>query len=102
MGIDIEASRYDVEIKAIAPRFFSVSGVVCLCRFPSSMFPCARVNPPVFWRASASERGEALGHTGTGFNEKHAAAIVAEGTELELTCRDLISGFGSGDEDANS
>jgi len=39
---------------------------------------------------------------GAALGEKDAAAIAAEGAGMKVTCHELISGFGSGDADANS
>jgi 4'-phosphopantetheinyl transferase len=134
IGVDIEAIRYDVEIKAIAERFFSVSEQRDLAGLPAEdqhrgFFNCwarkeayvkalgsglsrplsefdvsLRPGEPAGLLATRPDPNEAKGWTmlEPELGEKYAAAIVAEGTGLELTCRELISSFCCGDADANS
>jgi 4'-phosphopantetheinyl transferase len=131
--VDIQAIRYDVEIKAIAQPFFWVSEQRDLAGLPADdqhrgFFKCwAR-------KAYAQALGSSLSLPLSEFNvslrpvqpadllptrpdpnaakrwtrlepelgEEYAAAIVAAGVGLRLTCSDPILSFGSGDADANS
>jgi hypothetical protein len=93
--MDIEKVRYDEEIKAITQCFFSVSEPRDLAGFPLDVesrgfFNCwSRKEAYVFLRP-----GESAG-------DKYAAATMTENASMELKCREVISGFGSGDADAN-
>lgn len=133
-GVDIKAIRYDVEIKAIAQRFFSVSEQRDLASLPvddqhRAFFNCwtrkeayvkalesglllslsefdvslGALNRPAFWPRVRIRTRRSVGRCSErALGEKDAAAIAAEGAGMKVTCHELISGFGSGDADANS
>jgi 4'-phosphopantetheinyl transferase len=131
-GVDIEAIRYDVEIKATAQRFFSVSeqrdsassraddqhrsfsncsarkeayvtalgsGLsLPLSEFDVSLRPANRA---VFWPRVRIRSRRSVGPCWSSARTM-PQRWWPRTAGMELTCRELTSGFGSGDADANS